>query len=157
MKMLHRRVARPVGIWHFTLRAAAIASSFGGCNPRASHPLLGSPPRTFVAAYHANRQSACVEAIAESPFAAAPVAMIARTPTRASLRASFSSASTASDPVVRSRRLAGPDRRGPSPSLLRRLSLQLRQVDIIVMFSRHKDGRIIRIATPEALGQEMPV
>jgi hypothetical protein len=40
---------------------------------------------------------------------------------------------------------------------LRRLSPQSREVGTTVLFNRHKDARIIRIATPEALGQEMPV
>ena len=106
---------------------------------------LGWPPGTFFAAYHANRQSVCAEALEQVPVAAALTAMLA---------ARHHALECTPGQLLEELGHYRPDHASPatgwpkSPSALsttlRRLAAQLREIGIVVVFGRRHDGRIIR-------------
>jgi hypothetical protein len=108
---------------------------------------LGWPPGTFLAAYYANRRSACAWALEQVPLAAALNAMLTRggavecTPTQ--LLGVLNN--------FRPKRMSAAPGWPKSPwalsKTLRRLAAQLRTIGIVVTFARRYDARIIRIAS----------
>ena len=115
---------------------------------------LGLPAESFTFFYHANRRSACVEILEQTPVAGALAAMLAKhadlegTPSQLfqilnSFRPPHASVST-----------GWPKAPNGLSKALARMAPQLREIGIVVAFGRPHEGRVIRIAraptqTPE--------
>jgi hypothetical protein len=109
---------------------------------------LGSPPGTFVAAYHANRRLACADALEQSPVAAALGALLARNPVLETNANHLLKILAPFRPKHASAANGWPTSPWALSRTLHRLAAPLRETGILVTFSRGAAGRIIRIARP---------
>jgi hypothetical protein len=114
---------------------------------------LGWPPGTFLAAYHANRRSACAQALEQAPVASALVPMLA-------LRGAVECSPTQLlrmlsefRPKHATAASGWPNSPWALSRILHRLAAQLPAIGIVVTFSRGHTARIIKIARARAEGQ----
>ena len=117
---------------------------------------LGHPPGTFIAAYRANRKSACQRVLEDVPiFAALSKALdtsglIEGTPTEVLLRL------TDHLPFKQSAQSGWPRSPVAFSRLLHRMTPQLRAIGIIVRFHRGYHGRIITIVRNDVTETALP-
>jgi hypothetical protein len=107
---------------------------------------LGSPHGTFVNAYHANRRSACADALEQSPVAAALMALLSRNPAVETNANQLLRILTPLRPKHASVANGWPTSPWALSRSLHRLAAPLRETGILVAFNRSAAGRIIRIA-----------
>jgi hypothetical protein len=118
---------------------------------------LGAAPGTFVAAYHDNRQSACALALEQSPVAAAMVAMLSSRPGFECTPNELLELLSGFRPGDGSAANGWPRSPWTLSKTLRRLAPQLREIGILVTFSREFTGRMIKVAvaSPENRHREL--
>jgi hypothetical protein len=117
---------------------------------------LGLLPGTFIAAYYANRRSASLEALDQTPIAAAIVAMLKERPVLEGTPTALLHALTTARPRSAFAATGWPRSPWALSKLLRRLAPQLRELGIIVVFQRKMDARIITIGRDQAASQNKP-
>jgi hypothetical protein len=117
---------------------------------------LGSPPGTFVDAYHANRVSACVDALEPSPLVAALLGLLAKQPAVCLRPRTLLLALGPFRPRHASLSTGWPSSPWALSLALRRLAPQLREIGILVESTRRHGQRIVTVARRGAETQNRP-
>jgi hypothetical protein len=107
---------------------------------------LGSPPGTFVDAYHSNRVSACADALEPSPLVTALFGLLAKQPAVRLYPRTLLLALGPFRPKPASLSTGWPSSPWALSVALRRLAPQLREIGILVESTRRHGQRIITVA-----------